>query len=374
MSRLKLLFGLLIIVTLITAGCTGTKTVMGKDQASVPAGQLAAQNTYKDRAAELSDEINYLQNDYRLSNSTTLDQYKVWLDGFSDKLALCGQMYNNTSTAADTYLAYLNNSSDEYGNVTSAVTGFRDNISSLNTSYWQYADYYNVSVKKMAALEVYKNKLNASMDIYNDLTAFAKNAKIDSIDAYSGFISGFEERTRNYQSSVDAAVAAGDDYKQYCDNGSDEYKGVEANDNALTDNVKKCWDTYNNYKKDYDSKAGAKDAAESVFNDYVAKVNKAGADRKDLDTYSGSAKALDKLDKGWLATYKQKIDTLDADCNAAIAAGNECKQYLDPSGSDYKAVTDNEKSMKDSMSTYDSSYKKMNAMYNNLHPLGSLMK
>ena len=113
---------------------------------------------------------------------------------------------------------------------------------------------------------------------------------------------------------------------------------------------------------------------ESVFTDYVNKVNKAGADRKDLDAYSGTAKALDKLDKGWLEAYKHKIDTLDADCNAAIDAGNECKQYLDPASADYKAVTDNEKSMKDSMSTYDNSYKKLNAMYNNLHPMGSLIK
>ena len=56
---------------------------------------------------------------------------------------------------------------------------------------------------------------------------------------------------------------AGDDYKQYCENGSDEYKGIETNNNALKDNVQKCWDTYNNYKKDYDSKIGAKECGAS---------------------------------------------------------------------------------------------------------------
>ena len=154
----------------------------------------------------MSDEINYLQNFYKLPVNTTLDEYRTWLDGYREKLALCGQMYNNTSMAADTYLKYLNNSSDEYRNVTSAVTGFSNNISSLNTTYWQYSDYLDLSVKKMAALEVYKNRLNESMDIYNDLTGFAKNAKVDSLDAYSGFIGGFEQRTKAYESSVDAAV------------------------------------------------------------------------------------------------------------------------------------------------------------------------
>jgi hypothetical protein len=374
MSRLKILFGLLIIVTLITAGCTGTKTLTGIGQTPVSAGQTAALNDYRNRVTELSDEVNYLQNFYKLPANATLDEYGTWLDGYREKLALCGQMYNNTSMAADNYLKYLNSSSDEYRNVTSAVTGFKNNVSSLNATYGQYSDYLNLSVKKMAALEVYKNRLNQSMDAYNDLTGFAKDAKVDSIDAYTNFIGGFEQRTKAYESSVDAAVSAGDDYKQYCMNGSDEYNGIETNNNALTDNVKKCWDTYNNYKKDYDLKIGAKNAAESVFTDYVNKVNQAGEDRKDLDAYSGTAKALDKLDKGWLEAYKHKIDTLDADCNAAIDAGNECKKYLDPASADYKAVTDNEKSMTDSMSTYDNSYKKMNAMYNNLHPMGSLIK
>ncbi len=371
MSRLKLLFGLLIIVALITAGCTGTKTLVGSMPAS--AGQTAAMKDYKDRVTELSDEINYLQNFYKLPDNTTVDQYKTWLDGFSEKLALCGQMYNNTSMAADTYLKYLNNSSDEYTNVTSTVAGLSSNISSLNTTFWQYSDYLNQSIKKQAALQVYKDRLNQSMDAFSDLTGFAKSAKVDNIDAYSSFIGTFAQKATAYETSVKATVAAGDDYKQYCVNGSDEYNGIESNDKALLDNVQKCWDAYNNYKKDYDSKIAAKNAAQAVFTDYVAKVNKAGSDKKDLDTYSNSAKALDKLNKGWLAGYKQKLDTLDADCNAAISVGNQCKQYLDPSSSDYKSVTDNAKNMQDTMSSYNNNYNSMNATYNNLHPLGSLI-
>jgi chromosome segregation ATPase len=373
MSKTKLIFGSLIIMAIITAGCSGTKTMVGNEQTIPSAGQTAALNDYKKYAGELSDEIGFMKNHYPLSPNATLDEYRAWLDGFGEKLALCRQMYNNTSAASNKYMGYLNNSSDEYRNVTAADAGYVSDIELLNRTYWNHSEYLNTYVKKMAALEKYTNKLNSTMDAYNDLSGLAKDTKIDSLDAYSRFIGSFKNKATAYESSVDAAVAAGDEYASYCEPGSEEYKALQDNNNALKDGVTKCWDTYDNYKKDYDSKAGASGAIQSTFKDYVDKVRKASAIKNDLDTYRGTAKALEKLDKSWLDGYKQKIDAFDTACNDAIASGNACKQYLDKSGSDYKGIETNEKNMKDSMATYDENYNKMNAMYRNLHPLGSLI-
>lgn len=373
MSKIKLLFGVLVITAIIMAGCTGTKTMVGKNQTSMPAGQSAAMSEYKKYAGELTDEINYLTNHYKAPDNATLDQYREWLDGYKEKLALCSQMYNNTSRAAERYLAYLNNTSDEYKNVTAADAAFRKDLASLNDTYRQYSDDLNTSIKKTAALEVYRNKLNGTVDAYNDLNSYAKGAKVDSESAFAVFLDGFKGKVSAFESSVNDAIAAGEAYKQYCDPGSDEYKGVDDNARALRDNVQKCWDAYNNYKNNYDSSMSVKSTAKATFNDYISKVNKAAAAKKDLDAYRGTEKALNKLDKSWLDGYRQKIDTFDADCYEAIAAGNACKQYLDTSGSDYKSIEDNEKNMKESMAAYDSSYIKLYKMYKDLHPLGSLM-
>lgn len=371
MSKTTLLFGIFIIAALIMAGCSGTKTMAGNEPT---AAQAAALNDYKKYAGELSDEISFLKNHYPISPNSTLDEYKAWLDGYGEKLALCRQMYNNTSVASKKYLGYLNNSSDDYRNMTATDAGYVDDIELLNRTYWQHSDYLNMSVKKMAALEIYKNKLNGTMDAYNDLNGLATGAKVDSAEAYSRFIDSFKNKASAYESSVNSAIAAGDEYASYCEPGSEEYNALQDNNNALRDGVKKCWETYDNYKKDYDSKMGAREAAQSASRDYVDKIGKAAAARKDLDAYSGTAKALEKLDKGWLDGYKQKIDAFNAAYNDAIASGNTCKQYLDPSGSDYKGVEDNEKNMKDSMAAYEANYNKMNAMYRNLHPLGPIMQ
>jgi len=373
MSKTKLMFGLLIIATLITAGCTGTKSIVGKDQTTLSAGQSAALNDYKKYAGQLSDEIDYLKNHYTLPANVTLDQYKIWLDGFNDRLILSKDMYNNTSIAAKKYLGYLNNSSDDYKNVTAADAGFVNDLAALNLTYWQNADYFNMSVKKMAVMDDYRTKLNASMDAYNDLSAFAKGAKVDSLGAYSAFVSGFGSKTSIYDAKVKAAVAAGDEYMNYCDPGSAEYKAVQDNDNALLDNLNKCHDAYNNYKKDLDSKSGAQNAAQSIAQDYVDKVTKASNAKKDLDAYSGTAKAMDKLDQGWLSGYRQKIDAFDAACNSAIAAGNACKQYLAANSSDYKSIDTNQKNMQDSMKSYEDNYKQLETTFHNLHPLGAIM-
>jgi hypothetical protein len=374
MSKLKIIAGLLIIVALITAGCTGTKTIVGKDQTSVSAGQTAAKDAYTKTLSDLKGEVDYLMNFYKLSNNTTLDEYKTWLGGFGDKLALCRQLYNNTSSAADDYLQYLNSSSSEYQNVTATRTNLGDDINKLNTTYWEYSDNFNTSVNKTAALQLYKDRLNTTIDSYDDLTAFAKNVKLGSIDAYGNFVNSFRQKTSTFDSSVKDAIAAGDAYKQYLDTDGAEYKAVDANDNALRDNVQKCWDAYNKYESDYQGKMGSNTAMQSTFTDYVGKVTKAINDKKDIDSYNATAKTpFDKLARGWLDGYKQRVDTFDADCNAAINAGNACLQYLSPTSSDYKSVTDNIKNMQAYMAGYDSYYSKINAMYNNLHPMGTFV-
>ena len=375
MSKSKLLLGLIIIVALITAGCTGTKTMLGTDQTTVSAGQTAAKDAYTKTLADLKGEVDYLMNFYKLSNNTTLDEYKTWLNGFADKLTLCRQLYNNTSTAADDYLQYLNSSSSEYQNVTATRNNLSDDINKLNTSYWQYSDYLNMSINKTAALQRYKDCLNTTIASYDDLTASAKDVKLSSLDAYGKFVSGFYTKTSTFDSSVKDTIAAGDAYKLYLDANGSEYKAVDDNDNALKDNVQKCWDAYNKYESDYQGKMSASSAMQSTFSDYVNKVKLAINDKTAVDSYKATAKTSpsDILDRSWLDGYKQKIDTFDADSTAAIAAGNACLPYLNQSSSDYTSVTTNIKSMQDYMTSYNNDYSKLNAQYNNLHPLGAFI-
>ncbi len=372
MSKIKFIFGLLIIAALITAGCTGTRTMVGNDS-SPAAGQAAALNDYRKSAMELTDEINFIRNHYPLSPNATVDEYKAWLGGFGEKLALCRQMYNNTSVAAKKYLGYLNNSSQEYANVTAADAGFARDIEELNQTYLNHTQSLNLTIKKMAALEKYMSKLNATMDAYNSLTGFSKSARVDSMDAYGRFLDGFRSRANTYECCVDAAIAAGDEYASYCVPGSDEYNALQDNNNALRDGVKQCWATYDNYRKDYDSKSGAQQAARSTFSDYVDKMGKASAAAKDLETYRNSRQGLEKLDNGWLTGYRQKLDAFELAGNEAIAAGNACEQYLDPSGSEYRSVQDNKKAIQDAMTMYNDNYNTLYNNYRNLHPLGSFL-
>ncbi|HTY89872.1 MAG TPA: hypothetical protein VMC84_01720 [Methanocella sp.] len=370
MSRTRLLFGLLIIAALITAGCTGTKTMVGSD--SLPAAGQSARADYQKYAGDLTTEISYLQNHYRLTDNATLDEYQAWLGGLADRIALCRQMYDNMSAASKTYLAYLNNSSDEYRNVTAEDARFKADIESLNRSYDQYAGNYDTSVKKMAALEEYRRDLNLTADSYNDLNNYASGTKVKSVSDYARFISGFKQKADSFESDAETAINAGEEYLIYLDPGSEEYKAVEANNKALQDNIGQCQNAYNKYKSDYDEKMGAQSAAQSTFKDYVDKVGKVSAMKTDLDKYRGTAQAMEKLDKSWLDGYRQKIDAFDAACNDAIASGNACKSYLDPSGSDYKSIDTNEKNMKDSMAAYEDNYKSLYATYRNLHPLGTI--
>jgi hypothetical protein len=177
-----------------------------------------------------------------------------------------------------------------------------------------------------------------------------------------------------FEASVNEAVKAGEEYLSYCEPGSAEYKAVEDNNNALKGSVSECWSVYNKYKKDFDDKMGEKSVAETTFKGYVDKAGKVGEIKKDLDAYRGTAQALEKLDRSWLDGYKQRIDAFSSACNDAISAGEACKQYLDTAGSDYKGIVDNEKNMKDSMSSYDENYRKMEATYRNLHPLEYLKR
>jgi inorganic pyrophosphatase len=368
MSSLRLLTGLLIIAALITAGCTGTKTME-----SLPVAGQSARSDYQHYAGELNDEINDLKNHYNLPENATLDEYRAWLGGFAEKLALCRQMYNNTSAASEKYRGYLNASGEEYANVTADDARLRADIGWLEQAYGQYADYLNVSIKKMAALDEYKEKLNATSEDYSELSGYAGGASINSEDSYARFIDGFGERADAYAASASAAVEAGDAYLQYLEPGSSDYKAVTEYDDALLENVRQCREAYDKYKKDYNDKMGAKSAAQSTFNDYVNKTGKVTEMKKDMDAYRGTAKALEKLDRDWLDGYRKKIDAFATACNDAIAAGNACKQYLDSTGSDYKSIEDNAKNMKDALAAYEENYKKMETTYRNLHPLGSMM-
>ncbi len=368
------LFGLLIIAALIMAGCTGTKTMAGNGVSGLTADGLSAQKDYQKYSSELKDEISYLKFHYNLSANATLDEYKTWLGGYAERLDLCRQMYNNTSTASKKYLPYLNNSSEEYRNVTSDIAIFRSDIESLDKSYDQYADSLNLSIDRAAALEKYSLAMNETYEAYNDLTSFAGGAKVNSEEEYASFLDGFDRRAQAFKHYADEAVKAGEEYQQYFDQESAEYTAIEDNNYAVIDSVRQCQDTYNKYKKNYDDGMAAKSAANSTFSDYIDKAGKVSSLKTELDTYRSTAVAMEKLDKSWLEGYRQKIDAFDAACNDAIAAGDACKQYLNSTSSDYKSITDNEKNMKDTMAAYEENYKKLEAAYRNLHPLDSMKR
>jgi hypothetical protein len=372
MSKEKLLLGLIIVVALITAGCTGTKTMVGNGQTPVSAGQTAAMNAYNRSVSLLNDEIDYLLNDYKPSASMTVDQYGTWLSGFSDKLALCHELYNNTSAAATKYLAYLNSSSPEYANITAADTNYGNQINSLNGTYGEYADYLNTSIQENDALQAYETKLNASFDAYNDLTSFAKSANISSMGAYANFVTVFGQKQSAFASSANSAIAAGNAYKQYLAPNSSESSAVDSNANALTSEVQATSAAYSKYKSDYESKTQAQADASSDFTNYVNLMKTVLSDKSALDSYNTTATALQRLNSNWIAGYKQRIDTFDTDANAAISAGDTCKQYLAPSSSDYQTIATNENNMKSAIAAYNQDYNELNTAYNDLHPLGNI--
>ncbi len=366
------LFGLLIIAALMIAGCTGTKTMVGNNGLSAD-GQ-SAQKDYQKYSGELKDEISYLKFHYNISQNATLDEYKTWLGGYAERLDLCRQMYNNTSAASKKYLPYLNNSSEEYRNVTSDDAVFQSDIESLNRSYGQHADHLDLSIKMAAALGKYTQALNETYDAYNDISSFAGGAKVTSEEDYASFLEGFDRKAQAYKKYAGDAVKAGEEYQQFFDPESAEYAAIEENDNALIDSIRQCDATYNKYKMDYDSGIAAKSAAQSTFSDYVDKAGKVSSLKTELDTYRSTAVAMEKLDRSWLDGYRQKIDAFDSACNDAIAAGSACKQYLNASSSDYKCIADNEKNMNDAMAGYEENYKKLEAAYRNLHPLESMKR
>ncbi|BAI61285.1 hypothetical protein MCP_1213 [Methanocella paludicola SANAE] len=372
MSGKRSLFGLLIIAALLIAGCTGTKTMAGNNGLSAD-GQSALKD-YQKYSSELKDEISYMKFHYTLSENATLDEYKAWLGGYAEKLDLCRKMYNDTSAASKKYLPYLNNSSEEYRNVTSDDAIFQSDIESLNRSYDQFADYLDLSIKRATALGKYTQAMNETYDAYNDISSFAGGAKVSSEEDYASFLDGFDRKAQAYKKYAGDAVKAGEEYQQFFDPESAEYAAIEENNNALIDSIRQCEATYTKYKMDYDNGMAAKSAAQSAFSDYVDKAGKVSAMKTELDGYRNTKIALDKLDRSWLDGYRQKLDAFNAACNDAIAAGDACKQYLNTTSSEYKSIDDNKKNMQDTMAAYEENYKKIEATYRNLHPLESLKR
>jgi len=171
-------------------------------------GQVAMKD-YQKYSSQLKDEISYLKFHYNISANATPDEYKTWRRGYGERLDLCRQMYNNTSAASKKYLPYLNNSSEEYRNVTSDIAIFQSDIESLNKSYDKYSDYLDLSIDRAAALEKYSLAMNETYDAYNDLTSFAGSAKVSSEEEYAGFLDGFDRRAQAFKHYADEAVKAG---------------------------------------------------------------------------------------------------------------------------------------------------------------------
>lgn len=361
MSKFKLLAVMAIVVVMLAmAGCTGTKTASQTVLSNDP--KTAIMNTYNAELDALKQQINDIKKLTQPNNTGTIEQYIGWMDNYRAMLNQSRDKYNSTAKAGDAYLQYLDRSSDEYRNVTSSMDALKNDINMLDQSYGMIKG-------KFSALNEYREKLNATVTAYNRLADYGKDAKVNSMGDYDAYMNGFKGPMDDYVARCNEAIAAGQQYQQYCDPGSDEYIGVARNEQSLRDGIVKANDVYNKMQNDYNSKVSAQANVQSTFKSYTDKMSIVTAAKTDLDTYEKSESALNKLNKDYILGYKQKLQAFDGACNDAIAAGDSCLSYLDKGSSDYKSVTDNNKAMSDAMAHYGDSYNKLITTYNNLHPL-----
>lgn len=366
MVKVKLLLSIaMILAMLMIAGCTGTKTALDTGHMGTATTGVGAD--YHAKANDLKQQIGEIRTMVRPDNNSTIDDYQRWLGQYQDRINGTWGQYNDTVKAGDAYLLQLNNSSDEYRGVTSDLDVFKNDIIGLESDYRKTVAEFEVYRARLAALNRYKDALNATSTAYSELTSYSSNAKINSMNDYSTYVSGFKGKLDSYDSRCYEAINAGHAYQQYCDPGSAEYAGIAQNEKALNDGIAKAQASYNSVKEDFDNKNKAISAA----NDYTNKANKVSAAKADLDKYD-SATALQKLDHDYVIGYRQKVQAFDSLCNDAIASGNTCLQYLSTNSTQYKTVTDNTKAIGDAKAHYDDSLGKLITMYNNLHMLNPI--
>jgi chromosome segregation ATPase len=366
MVKVKLLLWIAIILAmLLMAGCTGTKTALDTGHTGAATTDVAMD--YHTKVNDLKTQIGDIRAMVRPDNNSTIDDYEHWLGQYRDRINGTWDQYNDTVKAGNAYLLQLANTSDEYRGVTSDLDVYKNDINGLESDYSKTVAEFETYKAKFTALNRYKDALNATSAAYNDLTNYSSNAKINSMNDYSTYISGFKGQLDHYDSTCFEAINAGRAYQQYCDPGSAEYAGIAQNEKALNDGINKAQASYNTVKADFENKSKAISAA----NDYTSKTNKVSAAKADLDKYD-SATALQKLNYDYVIGYRQKVQAFDSLCNDAIASGNNCLQYLSTNSTQYKTVTDNTKAIGDAKAQYDNSLSKLITMYNNLHMLNPI--
>jgi hypothetical protein len=361
---------------LIASGCAGTKTMVGIDDA-----KASAANDYNAKASDLRQQIDDIRSMERPGGNSTMNDYRLWLDRYGQQVNNTWDLYNETAKAGNTYLRELDSRSDMYKNITAAIVAFKNDVHALESDYRQAVGdtgaFQARLEDRLAALSTYKDALNATVSAYNDLVGFSNSTKISSMGDYSTYINGFRGKMDAYDALCNDAIKAGQAYQQYCDPGSAEYDGVTRNEQALKDSMTKVQSAYDNMQSDYSSKnsaqagaqASAQASVQAVGKDYTDKLSKVNAAKTDLDSYESSETAMEKLNPTYINGFKQKVESFDALCGDAIAAGDACLPYLDADSADYKTVMNNKQSISDVQAHYDGQLSNLTRTYNNLHPL-----
>ncbi|MCD1294151.1 hypothetical protein CUJ83_03975 [Methanocella sp. CWC-04] len=373
MDKAKLIFGLTIVLSMIIAGCTGPKAPP-PDIQPVDDQMAGARDDYNTKVSALNKMINNLKEQSRPAN-VTMDEYRSWLDDYDKLIAITEQRFNDTIAAGERYAEYLDNESVEYKRIISDREKFGQDIKAQRSNYNILERSYDTRLEKQAATDDYIDKSNIADSRFNDLLEYTRSTSPANIGEYRQFIDGFKQRSIDYEYSANQAIDAGIKLQQYYDPESSEYVEISDREKVYRNNIKTCWETYNSYQSNYEKNAAVMGSyatnkeIQDIYNDYVAKLNRATASKKELDEQKNPMDILSKLDKEWIQGYGQKVAAFVSDCNAAIEAGRKLQKYLDPEGGDFENIAKNEQAMVDSMNKYQEDYRKIVATYNNMHPL-----
>lgn len=365
MGRFGLLFGLIVIVAVIISGCAGKESGIIEDK-----GKKAAFEEYNAKIAAFNNAMNALPGNPQPGGNATRAEVQAWLDGYRNNISLCEKIYNETVSTGRIYASYLDNSSEEYRNITDTEASLGQELQAQKDNYAILEKCYIASEEKEAALSEYSDACNATVSVFNDLYDYIRSSKPANMDEYKAFISGLDRKINDYDACCNDAISAGRKYQQYLDPGSAEYNQVSGNEQAFQSNLKQFRDVYNGYRSNYESKK----TQLNDYNDYAAKLNKVNASANDIERYRASSNMFSRLNKTWIDGYGQKVNAFSSSCDDAIAAGKKCQQYLDPESAEYKSIAKNEKDMNDAKARYRGEYNEIESRYKNLHKLDSMFK
>jgi type II secretory pathway pseudopilin PulG len=104
-------------------------------------------------------------------------------------------------------------------------------------------------------------------------------------------------------------------------------------------------------------------ASESALNDYNAKLDAVRAEQQSLNQYIDTNPSYEGDYESWLNGIKYRIDAYGTKVNDLVASGNNYKKYLNSNDPNYALVTENEKSMLDSVAKLRRMYATDEAAY-----------